>query len=148
MKFEEILPALRKGKKIRRKDYTPDYYIYLDNDCLDGESLKSFLPTFSRIVDCFSLSSKDLLADDWEIVEEPLLTEEEKKFIKNILDFINDETTEYIYLSYVEGMNAYILYFEDILPLARYKFISHKVNLFKNLELNRYYTLKELGLDE
>lgn len=144
MKFEEVLPTLKEGKKIRRESWgNKQLYYYVD---FNGE--KDKLKSSSDIYREVELNYLELTATDWEIYEEPLLTEEEKKFIKNILDFINDETIEYIYLSYVEGMNAYILYFEDILPLARYKFISHKANLFKNLELNRYYTLKELGLDE
>ena len=49
MKFEEVLPALREGKKIRRRC---GYYI-----------------KNNRIVDEFGVAS-DILQDDWEIVEE------------------------------------------------------------------------------
>ena len=148
MKFEEILPALREGKKIRRKDYTPDYYIYLDNDCLDGESLKSFLPTFSRIVDCFSLSSKDLLADDWEIVEEPLLTDDEKEFIKNILSFANDETITRICFNYQPEIKKTLIYFETEGHVIKCAYWEVRPSNFQNIEIDKYYSLKELGLDE
>ena len=81
MKFEEVLPALREGKKIRRKAYPPDYYI-----CLEGNVVKAF----NRLTDGIKLMSGDLKTDDWEIVKEKKkvklrdLTEEQYgKWIKN-----------------------------------------------------------------
>ena len=65
MKFEEILPALKNGKKIRRKAYPLDYYI-----CLKDNVLKAFISYFNRLIGEIKLMSKDLLADDWEIVKE------------------------------------------------------------------------------
>ena len=65
MKFEEGLPALRTGKKIRRKGNSPDYYI-----CLEDNVLKAFIPYFNRLTGEIKLMSRDLLADDWEVVEE------------------------------------------------------------------------------
>lgn len=76
MKFEEILPALREGKKIRRQFYSPACYI-----CFDGEVIKGFLPdstTFKVMVDETMLMQmelliralqNDLLANDWEVVK-------------------------------------------------------------------------------
>ena len=77
MKFEEVLPALREGKKIRRKTYLPGYYI-----CLEGKVIKGFLPDsiclkfthdmiFSMQMEILARAMQHgLLADDWEIVEE------------------------------------------------------------------------------
>ena len=65
MKFEEVLPALREGKKIRRKAYPPDYYI-----CLEDKVLKAFISYYNRLTGGIKLISRDLLADDWEIIEE------------------------------------------------------------------------------
>lgn len=65
MKFEEVLPALKNGKKIRRKAYPLDYYI-----CLEDNVLKAFISYFNRLIGEIKLMSKDLLADDWEIVKE------------------------------------------------------------------------------
>lgn len=70
MKFEEVLPALREGKKIRRANSI----VKID---------------FTENTFCM-LSSVDLLgADDWEIIEEPKkvklrdLTEKEFRNWKN-----------------------------------------------------------------
>ena len=65
MRFEEVLPALRAGKKIRRKAYPLDYYI-----CLEDNVLKAFISYFNRLTGEIKLMSRDLLADDWEIVKE------------------------------------------------------------------------------
>ena len=77
MKFEEVLPALREGKKIRRKPYSPGYYI-----CLEGKVIKGFLPDSIsiRYTDEQILSMQmailteamryGLLKDDWEIIDD------------------------------------------------------------------------------
>ena len=59
MKFEEVSPALREGKKIRRKCMPYGYYHIKNNHIVDeyGE-----LYTFAV--------ASDILQDDWEIVEE------------------------------------------------------------------------------
>jgi hypothetical protein len=69
MKFEEVLPLLRDGKKFRKLHYCgdeflSDRYIYvknnqiiLVNECYDVEDYD------------YRLSSDDILAEDWEIVE-------------------------------------------------------------------------------
>ncbi len=63
MKFEEVLPALREGKKIRRKnDYWLAYtgcYQLIDNQLWD---------MYENLIDAIDIY--DLLADDWEIVKE------------------------------------------------------------------------------
>lgn len=92
MKFEDVLPALREGKKIRREYWKPyKKYIYLhfenSNNCAklffhrnDGKDDEKWR--------CFPIA--DLIADDWEIVEEPkkvkfrdLTKEQYGKWIKN-----------------------------------------------------------------
>lgn len=58
MKFEEVLPALREGKKIRTKGHHS--FIYLpgrDSKILDNEN------------DMYEIDGYDLFSD-WEIVEE------------------------------------------------------------------------------
>lgn len=53
MKFEEILPLMREGKKVRRKNWAVDSFV-------DPFELRNEL----------TLSS--ILAEDWELYEEPL----------------------------------------------------------------------------
>jgi len=66
MKFEEVLPALREGRKARRKIDADEGYIQLDKSCgklcdfnNDGEWF-----------DVTEFSAEDVLADDWELVPE------------------------------------------------------------------------------
>ena len=54
MRFEEVLPALREGKKVRRAAWNKHSYYCLSIDDLDNG-------TELRV----------LLEDDWEIVREP-----------------------------------------------------------------------------
>lgn len=63
MKFEEVLPALRDGKKIKRKPWNSDQYICLEN----GDNLPIYY----------------VLEDDWEIVEESALTYDWDYIIKH-----------------------------------------------------------------
>ena len=81
MKFEEVLPALRVGKKIRRGDIVwQNYYGFLfiseTENKISSDNVRN---------DDYKIIAKDLIADDWEIVEEPKkiklrdLTEEQYK---------------------------------------------------------------------
>ena len=82
MKFEEVLPAFREGKKIRRKFWSNEAYIR-----------KGKIFVFERVIDEYNdvyvLTINDLWADDWEIVKEPKkvklkdLTEEQFKKWQN-----------------------------------------------------------------
>lgn len=81
MKFEEVLPALREGKKIRLKEWKEIEYIYMPKNetNLKAEDYHSV-----------NLSWQDLFSGDWEIVKEKKkiklrdLTEEQyEKWVKN-----------------------------------------------------------------
>lgn len=60
MKFEKVLPALREGKKIRRKSWNKRNYIVVEKDNLIVDENDYAIPF---CIDDFSV-------DDWEIVEE------------------------------------------------------------------------------
>lgn len=90
MKFEEILPALREGKKIIRDCWGKDNYYFLNEDyCL--ETKEGAVATFLTLPAIFS--------DDWEIVKEPKkvklrdLTEKQfnKRFKNNCGKYSNCE---------------------------------------------------------
>ena len=60
MKFEEVLPALRDGRKIRRRVWLDADYIYIrDGSIVDNDG------------DFFEIDFSITLNDDWEIIEEP-----------------------------------------------------------------------------
>lgn len=59
MKFEEVLPALREGKEIRRK-CMPDKYYHIDNNHI-----------YDNIGQLYTFGVEaDILQEDWEIVKE------------------------------------------------------------------------------
>ena len=66
MKFEEVLPALREGKKIRRKNIIwQNYYGFLFISEIENEIFSD------SVVDChYRITKEDLNTDDWEIVKE------------------------------------------------------------------------------
>ena len=65
MKFEEVLPTLREGKKIRRKEIVwQNYYGFL----FVSEAENEILSDNARNCD-YKITKDDLNADDWEIVK-------------------------------------------------------------------------------
>lgn len=76
MKFEEVLPALREGKKIRLKEWKEIGYIYKP---------KNETELRTENYHAVNLSWEDFFNDNWEIVKEPKkvklrdLTEEQYK---------------------------------------------------------------------
>ena len=60
MKFEEIIPALREGKKIRRRGWVKDAYISIG---IDG-------PVCDQNNEIFPLVLNDFKSEFWEIVKE------------------------------------------------------------------------------
>ena len=61
MKFEEIILALREGKKVRRKCWCAENYIILEEK---GDIITDLQRRYI-------LNRSDLNADDWEVVKEP-----------------------------------------------------------------------------
>lgn len=66
MKFEEVLPLLKSGRKIRRKDELWKKYY----GSLFISETKDDILTESEIIDYYKITKEDLLTDDWEIVKE------------------------------------------------------------------------------
>lgn len=88
MRFEEVLPALREGKKIRLPEWNKDRYIYV----WEGHLLKQYGAICSLGIDAS-------LYDSWEIVKES----------KVVADYVFSPTNEftdgeyYPVLTYVVG---------------------------------------------
>lgn len=83
MTFEEVLPSLKDGKKIRRKSwYTVDGYksahIYLSQD---RTKINFFFEAGKEIAD-YQLNITQILADDWEIGGYKFLTIQNQRDIK------------------------------------------------------------------
>ena len=63
MKWYEVQPALEEGKKLRRTSWSKGDYISYNNSAINYN-------TASNIIVRFSCNQNEVLADDWEIVEE------------------------------------------------------------------------------
>lgn len=64
MKFEEILPALREGKKIKRKDIVwKNYFGFLFISDTENEIFSDSVGYY------YEITKSDLNADDWEVVK-------------------------------------------------------------------------------
>ena len=142
MNFEEALKLLKAGKKIRRKGWKEDHdkrcFIFGDELCCESEG---------GVIGYVGLSIKNMLADDWEEYKEPLLTEEEKEYLRRIIKF-SPGNIKLVTLDRYFGDCNYIYLWHSLDD--RDNSNSHCVNkkFFKNLEGYRCYTLEELGLDE
>jgi hypothetical protein len=69
VKFEEILPEVRKGRKVRRKAWFGNEDGYLQKTALQG---LSYYRDSGDVRYWEEFLSDDLLADDWELVPEPI----------------------------------------------------------------------------
>lgn len=96
MKFEEVLPALREGKKIRRNNpswLNSMHYIFLGRDIYGAPKIR--LKYLEGGPETYIICSSDLKADDWEVVKATKkvklrdLTEEQlKKWVfKNCVNY-------------------------------------------------------------
>lgn len=138
MKFEEVLPALQEGKKIRKTFWDPDHYIELVGLCFyDNDTYKDY-----------NFYLLDFICNTWEIIEEPLLMENEKTSIKAVLNIAKNTKIKGIKLQCPPHCNKYFLYFMCDESRTLFSFQLTDRAYFKNLKLDTYYTLKELGLDD
>ena len=141
MKFEEILEPLRNGGRVRRKNWKNGVYAKIGKDnvlCLNGGDLP----------ECYwIIKSVELIKTDWEIYHEPILDEEEREYLLNIIRPFKQKvlwvrkqksgsSPSYGFL--VIGLKNAI---SDIC-LPPFKANS----MYKNMKLDKNYTLEELGL--
>ena len=145
MNLIETLQALKAGKKVRRKMWAKEQYIYLAKD--------KVLVNQNNIV--FELYCSEPLKNAWELYEEPkpILDIEEKAYLEAVLRPFKDRV-ESVYKrainSSVEG-NIEFLSFDAQSAWRGHKdyfsFPTFKAGaMYKGMELDKEYTLKELGL--
>lgn len=139
MKFEEALKMLKEGKKVRRNNWENEYcYISFDHN---GSLLQYSICNDDYWGNYYYLHKTDLDAD-WEEYKEPLLNNEEKEFLKGVMEFVDFKINEISIVRNSVGMFIE-LYDEngedDATPYL-------KTSYFKNLENDKRYSLNELGL--
>lgn len=141
MTIVEAVKALTEGKKIRRKDWEKDNYITLiDNQVVSQNGWSSGL-----CIDDFS-------ADWWEEYKEPVLNEEEKKYLSAVIKPFRDRV---VYICKVEGDEC--SHFISI-KAKKYDYDEENSNeyidlpyfredtMYVNMEVGKEYNLEELGL--
>lgn len=86
MKFEEVLPALKKGKKIRRTSWWEGHYFRLASDRILDQGGRNIV-----------FSKDDLFCSDWEVIDKKkkvkirdLTIKQYNKWIKNNCDTFGD----------------------------------------------------------
>ena len=141
MNLIETLQALKEGKKVRRKMWSKEQYIYLAKD--------KVLVNQNDIE--FELYCSEPLKNAWELYEEPkpILDIEEKAYLEAVLRPFKDRIT-YIYKVFMGDCEYLVINFKSAiynncegsfsLPYFKPK------TMYKGMEFGKEYTLKELGL--
>lgn len=146
MNFSKALELLKQGKKVRRKVWKKSTKIFIRNEQLFVDNDEEEC-NYANTSVYYILS--DILADDWEEYKEPLLTKEEKEYLKMIIKFnlFKVKTVEITRPDPCWDDRHFILlrgYNDDEDDSANFI----KPNYFKNLKNTKPYTLKELGLEK
>ena len=142
MTIVEAVKALAKGKKIRRNDWSKGDYVTLkDNKVVSQSGLPS------------GVCIEDFSADWWEEYKEPVLDEEEKKYLSVVIKPFKDK------VKYIEKVDMYFSCnenYEYILSELDDKDKSvintftlpyfPKGSMYKGMKAGKRYTLEELGL--
>ena len=140
MTIVEAVKALAEGKKIRRNDWEKDDYITLiDNKVVSQSGWSS------------GLCIEDFSADCWEEYKEPSLNEKEKEYLSAVIKPFRDRITyiakveEDIHWFYWIMIRVDIGFLNDYYDLCLPPF-EETSSMYKNMEVGKEYTLKELGL--
>lgn len=143
MNFFNAMKELEKGNKVRNADWKDGLYLLKEENKI----------CFSEKIKAKYLNDTDLNYGSWELYKEPILNEEEKEYISNVIKpfknrvryiikytnlmSLNEEYIQICVKSYEGELN------EDInLPL----FVEG--SMYKNMKKVHRYSLKELGLDD
>ncbi len=149
MNFNEALELLKQGKKVRRSCWANCHqkYLYLENN--------EFWLTTNEIAGLIGIHYDNIVANDWEEYKEPLLTEEEKEYLKMVIKFHPRKIESAIVCLRKDYNLVYLQYEVENEYVGRkgdrpkdYDCYITKKDYFNNLKDNKEYTLKELGLEE
>lgn len=143
MNFFDAMKELEKGNKVRNTKWKDAIYLYEENKdiCFSEASVVKYLDI------------ADLNYGTWELYKEPILTQEEKEYLSNVIKPFKNRVRYIIKYTNLSGLNEEYIQIcvktyngelnEDInLPL----FVEG--SMYKNMKKVHRYSLKELGLDE
>lgn len=154
MKFEEAVNLLREGKKVRRRCWIPGM-VRLNFEWVQLDLIKKEVRNNLGEIEAFS--TEEVLADDWEEYKE-LLNDFEKNMLGDIFHYYQQfekttikevkkissssySGTEFVRISFINDIEDYLI--RDFFDTPHFE----KGTMFKNLELGKNYTLKELKLE-
>ena len=132
MTFLEAMQKLKEGKKVRNIRWLPGNYIILMQDS------DKIVTNEGNIV--YNIAPNGL----WELYTKVILTNEEKEYIRNTIKFCWCPVEE---ITLLDKKRSVVLRFSSSCGDVDLSFYFKK-DYFKNMEPNRPYTLKELGLDD
>ena len=138
MTIVEAVKALTEGKKIRRNDWSKGDYVTLkDNKVVSQSGLSS------------GVCIEDFSTDWWKEYKEPVLNEKEKEYLSAVIKPFRDRV---VYILKVEAGECNWLisikikrYDEDSNEYIDLPYFRENT-MYKNMLINREYTLEELGL--
>ena len=141
MTIVEAVKALAEGKKIRSNHWKKGYYIRLiDNKVVSQNGWSG------------ELCIEDFSSDIWEEYKEPVLGKKEKEYLSAIIKPFRDRVIYIKKLDVYLGCNKYDEYIlgelsnkDDVIDTFALPYFP-KGTIYKGMETNKKYTLKELGL--
>ena len=141
MTIVEAVKALAEGKKIRRNDWSKGDYVTLkDNQVVSQSGWSS------------GLCIEDFSADCWEEYKEPILDEEEKKYLSAVIKpfrkkvkYIKKVDTCWGYNKNYEYISGELGNKDDVVDTFALPYFP-KGNMYKGMETGKEYTLDEVGL--
>ena len=146
MTFEEALKAIKEGKKVRNKGWSSSVYLKKYCDRVVNQDGKTM-----------NLTITSMLSDDWEEYKEPILDEEEKKYLSAVIKPFKDRVF-YIQKVKTTNLDNQFIFIrvkrydceENERESTEYEDIDlpyFKANtMYKNMKGDKKYSLKELGL--
>ena len=144
MTFEEALKALKEGKKVRQKVWQDYEYITLKNNVIVTQS--------GNISGMFLDS---LYKDCWEEVKEDIINTKEREYLRAVIKPFRDRIAKIIKADIEEDDSGHYyslcicVYYEDSKKYWDYVYFPKfkgKDTMYKGMEVDKEYTLKELGL--
>lgn len=143
MNLVEALNLLNEGKKIRRKDWELSKYICLNKD-------KNIVNDLGKEV-LFTIDFDDIKNEHWEEYNEDILNEKEKPYLESILkpykdrvDFIMKEVIGDYYERIIICVSVKNKSFKNYIAFPYF----NKGTMYKGMEIDKKYTVNELGLYE
>lgn len=143
MKFEEALKLMREGKKFKGNWDTGEYF-FIDKDGV----FRFFNDADGQIYDGIEYLSNYNFSQyyDWQEYKEPILDDVETKYLEAVLRPFK-KRIDYVIKRVCSG-GEYIFIFVNV-NRDSFSFPCFKPNtMYKGMELNKQYTLEELGLFE